>query len=522
MSANNYEQAFVDEQDLKYLKPGENDLEKLIFESDLGNTEYVKKEELEALLKSCKWVGTATEFLYMVNKSRSTIRPSGTETVLLGLTAFAQRKAFKDIFGALDWSDGFFDKHGISMAFENWPEHFAEALAEDDDVKNIVFLVPDRALSFYDNHKHEEKMPSARSTEKELGFFLKNPHLAKKVMLVFGVGDLINTEEATKIDGIDKYGAPKGSRVKYEGGVEKKIGDGFSKLTEVLTGVKIIKQIEDGYEIMDKIVDFETSLHEISNIKQNPGHIPKLGHIFLPLNNRGFEDESLLGKTVLYKKDYVDWAPRKIIDSKRLNWRERYHSVAYFQDTDAKAIMDEWMKEGTFEDNENKLRQQNIDANIVRLLTHTNAPACKDFALCCMRFVAESESYTLFRLFPTIGGDGDDGGQFWTIGPYILEALKEERFLSGEAPNDEQDFLKVLTWMKSRKIAGEWGHDAIYPGVGDLRREIHSLYLPRDGFHPIHAFVSKIGKHIARNLENIYVEKNLLIKGETRVRRYKV
>ncbi|OGD83023.1 hypothetical protein A2572_01015 [Candidatus Collierbacteria bacterium RIFOXYD1_FULL_40_9] len=521
MSASTYEQAFTEVSELKYLQPGENNLERLMFASDLGNTEHVSKEKLETFLKSCKWVGTATEFLYMTKKSRSSLKPSGKETVFLGLTAFGHRRAIKETFGAKDWSDGLFDKYGISMAFKNWAEYFVEELAKDDEVKNIVFLVPKEALSFYEKHKDDEKMPSIQSTEKELMFLLNNPQYAKKLMLVFGTDDLINSSEVIKLGGVDGYGHPDGSTVNDS--VEMRVGEGFLKLTEILTGVKVIKKVEEAYKIMDGIQNFETSLREIADVINNrPGHIPKLGHIFLPINNNGFPDESLLGEMVLNKRDYVTWEPRKIIDEKRLSRRERYHSVAYFQDKEAKAIIDGWASEGTFIENESKLRQQNIDANVVRLLTHTNAPACKDFALSCMRFVAQTDSDILFKTFPTIGGGGDDEAQFWTIGPYILEALKEERFLRQEKPDDEQDFLKVLMWMKSRWKTGEWGYDAVYPGIGDLRREIHNLYLPRDGFHPIHEFVSRIGKSISSHLSEIYVDPKIFTRDNSRVRRLKV
>lgn len=215
----------------------------------------------------------------------------------------------------------------------------------------------------------------------------------------------------------------------------------------------------------------------------------------------------------------MSWEPRKVIDDNRLAWREKYHSVAYFLEKDAKKIIDSWVAEGTFEQNEKKLRRQNIGANIVRLLTHTNAPACKDFALLCMRHIADLDIETVHTVFPTNGGDGDDGAQFWTFGPYILEALKEDRFLNKETNDDYQDFLKVLIWMKSRKRTGNWGYDAVYPGIGDLRREVHNLYLPRDGFHPIHKFVSKVSTHIAKYLANTYVDKKLLENDETRPRR---
>lgn len=265
---------------------------------------------------------------------------------------------------------------------------------------------------------------------------------------------------------------------------------------------------------VDSIPNFSTSLSEMFSHKGGEGHIPKLGHWFWPLSENGTEDEAAI-YDIRSKADYRKWEPRKVIDKDRLEWREKYHSVAYFLDPEARKIIDDWGDD--LNEKFKILREANIDNNLVRLLTHEHAPACRDFAIACMKYVPEMSDGEIHRLFPSIGGDGDAGAQFWTIAPYIMDALKTSRFEKGIKENDEEDFLRVMLWSKRRIKTGEWGNDAIYPGVGHFRDRIIDFYLPRDGFHPIHKFIGKVGEHIASYLEKIPVDKEM-IKNKERVR----
>lgn len=275
--------------------------------------------------------------------------------------------------------------------------------------------------------------------------------------------------------------------------------------------------LEQAYAYLDLIPIFELNLGEIYEVQTGVGHIPKLGHWFWPENEKGFESESKIDN-IANSPEFNNWGPRRVIDSNRLEWREKYHAVAYFCDKEAKRVIDGW-GEGV-DSKFGLLRNQNIDNNVVRLLTHKHSPACRDFALLCMRYVPDMTEKQIHQLFPTIGGDGDAGAQFWTVAPYILEALKNDRFTKGMEENDREDFFRILMWSKARLKTGSWGYDAIYPGLGELGREIRGLYLPRDGFHPIHKFVGRIGAHVASYLEKISVDEKIVL-GDDGIRRFK-
>ena len=270
---------------------------------------------------------------------------------------------------------------------------------------------------------------------------------------------------------------------------------------------------------LDKIPEFEgVPLSQLVEIARDPGYIPRLGLVFAPMNEYETPDyESVHTEAEI--RGFSKWNSGKLADNGS-HWKEHSHMEAYYLDEDARKIVDEWDSRRQLKENLDKLRSGSINSNLVRLLTHINAPACRDFALACMRYVPEMDNMAIGRCFPHIGGDGDAGAQFWTYGPYIMEALKWRRLLEGREENEKEDFYRVLLWSRARTKTGDWGYDAIYPGVETLRDVIHKLYLPRDGFHPIHKYIAAVGEHVAKYLYDLPVDDEVIV-NKTAVRSIK-
>lgn len=185
--------------------------------------------------------------------------------------------------------------------------------------------------------------------------------------------------------------------------------------------------------------------------------------------------------------------------------------MAFFKEPEAREMMTKWSQDGVLESNYQKISQKGIDGHLVRLLTHDKAPACRDFALAMMKYLPEIDEEVVDNIYCHQITDGDEQAQFWTFGPYIYEALRKSREGLGKKADDREEFWRVLLWLRSRKmVKGETGANAIYPGVGEGRDYFADLYLPRDGQHPMHQLVEKVGKHIASYMEKVQVTEEMV------------
>lgn len=116
--------------------------------------------------------------------------------------------------------------------------------------------------------------------------------------------------------------------------------------------------------------------------------------------------------------------------------------------------------------------------HISRLLTHTNAQPCEDFAI---EFLRHPEFWE-----ETPGNaDGNGAFTFWTYAPYVLTHLKQKGASLTEL---------MTNWCMRRKRIGRSG-DARYPGIEHMYDGVSRYhYLKQDGQSPSHAFVSYIAE----------------------------
>jgi hypothetical protein len=267
---------------------------------------------------------------------------------------------------------------------------------------------------------------------------------------------------------------------------------------------------EEIAKMVDGIPEFKFSDEELSRCRDNKGLVPKLSNWFEPKNEKGMMDEQRI-YGIESSEEYKKWGLGKYI-KEEATWKERLHAIPYFLDPDARAMLTEWKENGQFEEKFGRLHEMGVSANVVRLLTHENAPACRDFALATIKFIPEFSSKELFNIMPRME-DGNDMAQFWTIAPYIYEGLRTDRLETGQMVNDREDYFRVLMWLVRRVKTGHFASNARYPGVAEIDSgyvEASCLYLARDGNHPVHKYVEKIGKHLAMYLEKIPVNEGLV------------
>lgn len=140
---------------------------------------------------------------------------------------------------------------------------------------------------------------------------------------------------------------------------------------------------------------------------------------------------------------------------------------------------------------------KNIE-HIARLLTHSNAPECINFAREIIKHYRQYENLTLTRqsgvpkesAIPT-SSDGNNAFQFWTYGPYVLQAIIENG-------GDFNTFM--VEWVMKRKlIPGSRLNDAFYPGIEGLyvddRIMLNYHYLAKDGNSLSHGFADFIARN---------------------------
>ena len=124
--------------------------------------------------------------------------------------------------------------------------------------------------------------------------------------------------------------------------------------------------------------------------------------------------------------------------------------------------------------------------HISRLLTHTDAPACEDFA---MEFLRHPE----FWGKTPVNSDGNDCFTFWTYAPYVLANLRQR----GKSLTE-----MMANWCMERKPIGRG--NARYPGIEYMYDGIDRYhYLRHDGKSASHTFVNYFAqKAIVPSLED--------------------
>ncbi|HSV94564.1 MAG TPA: hypothetical protein VLH94_01100 [Spirochaetia bacterium] len=279
------------------------------------------------------------------------------------------------------------------------------------------------------------------------------------------------------------------------------------------TGSLSPREIE---KMVDALPEYDFSGVNYFELKQNRGAIPLMSNWFWPRKEDGSSDGNAVND-LKSSTEYRKWEPGKLI-LERATWKEREHALPYFLDAEAKAMLDEWQEKGEIRNRYDRLHLMGISANIVRLLTHEHAPACHDFALATMEYVSEIDKDDIDRIFPRLE-DGNEMAQFWTIAPYIYDSLRTDRVEKGQAENNREDYYRVLLWLSMRIKSRGFGANAKYPGISKYEEQVSApdLYLPRDGYHPVHQYVEKIGKHIATYLEKIPVNEESIRKATIRV-----
>ncbi len=279
----------------------------------------------------------------------------------------------------------------------------------------------------------------------------------------------------------------------------------------------VIGSVEEAYRFFDQIPNFEFSTVEIYENSQDRGWIPAMWMWFEPLNDKGYASAGLEAYHIKRQTGFKEWGLGKRVEMIFDYWKENDYDAAFFVNPESRKLLSNWNEEGKLEENLEKLETRGIGAHLVRLLTHEQAPACSDFALVMMKLLSRIETEKVKNIYFNQIGDGDEQAQFWTFAPYIFEALRRNRVIEGKPNDDTDDLLKIMMWLRSRKRDGEWGSDAVFAGIGELRRLMDKLLLPRNGFHPVHKYVERVGEHIASYLEKITVDENVVwAEGEIR------
>lgn len=263
-------------------------------------------------------------------------------------------------------------------------------------------------------------------------------------------------------------------------------------------------------KMVDTIPEFKIPWEDLNKCREGKGLIPSMSNWFYPRNEKGMLDQYKI-YAVTDSADYKSWEPGKYIEE-IASWKEKYHAVPYFLDPDAKKIIDEWQEKGEFQRNFDRVHYMAVSANVVRLLTHENAPACRDFALATLKYAPNFTDDEERRIFPDLL-DGNGMAQFWTIAPYIYESLRTERLEKGQTLNDKEDYQRILMWSVKREVIGRDGGNAKYPGISEINDcgvSEKDLELSKDGNHFVHKFAEMMGKHLASSLRNIPVSEDLI------------
>ena len=128
--------------------------------------------------------------------------------------------------------------------------------------------------------------------------------------------------------------------------------------------------------------------------------------------------------------------------------------------------------------------------HIGRLLSHSNAPACHEFAIQVLIHygqLANNPDWNKLTQIPS-SVDGNESSQFWTYGPYVWNALREK--------GKNFEFF-IQNWSLKRIPIKDTGN-ALYPGIEGLNyfadRAIPRHYLGKDGKGQSH----KVADLIAR------------------------
>lgn len=121
-------------------------------------------------------------------------------------------------------------KYGLDSSGDSTDE-FMEKLCDDDEIKAIVFLVPDEMFSFREKHPDS---PADNITVREFKYLLDHPEAAKKVYLVFGANNMVRKSKILGSGAVDNYGTViDGERYST---VERKLVRGFEDLVKVMKG----------------------------------------------------------------------------------------------------------------------------------------------------------------------------------------------------------------------------------------------------------------------------------------------
>lgn len=170
---------------------GENNIEKLVSESEVDNPKYVDHEKWERLKNGVKWMGTALEFYWLCHGSSSSLNPVVADSLVLGLSnKYVTSEAVATDLGA-GYLKSAADKYDVELSDDDFTRKFMEKVAVDDDIKAVFFMVPEYMYSYSES----ANQPWATHTRDEFNFLLDHPEMAGKVYLVFGGLEAIETRK---------------------------------------------------------------------------------------------------------------------------------------------------------------------------------------------------------------------------------------------------------------------------------------------------------------------------------------
>ncbi|MDH5533813.1 MAG: hypothetical protein OEX81_05315 [Candidatus Pacebacteria bacterium] len=179
--------------DTEHITSNKNSLKNYIEQSDLADSERLEK--LKELFRNAKWVGTGTEFVYLLKKSESNMGPH--DPFVLGLSKkFDITGSFAKELRGDEW-EASYGKLGINPDDPNHTSNFMEAITELPD-RDIVFFIPPQVFS----HPEVLSRGGGQVTRNEIQWLLDNPEKAKNVFLVFGGYDLVDKEGHRQLYGI--------------------------------------------------------------------------------------------------------------------------------------------------------------------------------------------------------------------------------------------------------------------------------------------------------------------------------
>lgn len=167
-------------------------LETLIDKTGInGDPERAKK--FAKLVENTGWVGVATEFVILMQNSKTSQKPN--EPYILGLTAFMEATpVFASYLRGKEWPEAY-QELKLPPASVNETDKFMVKIASSG--KPIVFFVPPNLYTYKPNPKDGLFVGI---TKQEMEWLMSHPERCKNVYLVFGAYDMLNVNLGRKRD----------------------------------------------------------------------------------------------------------------------------------------------------------------------------------------------------------------------------------------------------------------------------------------------------------------------------------